>query len=546
MIRIKTLLCNLLWFVACVPGLLRFRRAVSNPKRAQTAILKLILRRNCDTEYGKKHGFGLLNGWDDFKKLPVTAAEDYTDAGHRIRAGERKILTSELVTILQPTSGSSSTPKLIPYTAGMAVQVRAALDAWVADLFMRYPKLLTGWQYWAISPANEATRDNDDTVPVGFLDDAEYFGAGRRAIVERVMAVPGEVRQIPSIDNNQYVTLLFLLRRQPLRLISVWHPSFLTLLIDGMRRNWNRLVNDIGSGGIHPDAEMPRELREKLSRQLPPMPRRQQELLQYRPDDPELCRRIWPGLTVISCWSDGAFTQDIAALREACPHAIIQAKGLMATEGVVSIPFHKENRHVCAASSHFLEFEDARGVIYPLWKLESGKVYEIILTTAGGHYRYRLGDRVEVTGYVKKTPCIRFLGRAGVVSDCVGEKLHIEHVEEVLAELREEFALGDRLAMLVPVLNGGKPRYKLLLEQVDSEASEPEGLVATLERRLCNNYHYEYARELGQLEKVVVEPVPAGAKRRYRDCMIKGGALAGTVKFPALCKNPRDIEAVLA
>ena len=210
----------------------------------------------------------------------------------------------------------------------------------------------------------------------------------------------------------------------------------------------------------------------------------------------------------------------------------------MATEGVVSIPFGKDNDHVCAATSHILEFEDESGVIHPLWEIEPGRIYEVIMTTAGGHYRYRLGDRVEVAGHVKKAPCIRLLGRGGMVSDCVGEKLHIEQVESVLAELRDEFSLGDRLAVLAPSVNGGTPRYKLFLEQSGGATPEPEGLAAALEKRLSCNFHYEYARALGQLEEVAVVPIAEGAKRRYRDRMIERGAIAGTVKFPGLCVAP--------
>ena len=59
---------------------------------------------------------------------------------------------------------------------------------------------------------------------------------------------------------------------------------------------------------------------------------------------------------------------------------------------------------------------------FPLEKLRKGNEYEVVVTTSGGLWRYRLGDRVLVDGFVQKTPSLRFLGRPGNVSDLFGEK----------------------------------------------------------------------------------------------------------------------------
>jgi biopolymer transport protein ExbB/TolQ len=49
--------------------------------------------------------------------------------------------------------------------------------------------------------------------------------------------------------------------------------------------------------------------------------------------------------------------------------------------------------------------------------LVAGGIKVALLTTAAGLYRYKLEDRVQVTGFLGQAPCIRFLGRAGVVSE---------------------------------------------------------------------------------------------------------------------------------
>src|SRR6185369_1456475 len=98
----------------------------------------------------------------------------------------------------------------------------------------------------------------------------------------------------------------------------------------------------------------------------------------------------------------------------------IQSKGLLATEAFVSIPW--EAQHPVAVMSHFFEFASANGEILLAHELRHGETYSVIVTTAGGLWRYRLGDLVEVDGLAAATPSLRFLGRGTSVTDLCGEK----------------------------------------------------------------------------------------------------------------------------
>lgn len=533
--RLRTTCSNLLWFISSVPGYLRFRHALRRPKRCQTAALSRLLRRNKDTEYGKAHGFGEIHGWDGFCSLALTTEEDYRPAIARIMQGCERVLTKDSVKILQPTSGTSSSSKLIPYTEPMAEQFRAALDAWIVDLFLQRPWLFSGPQYWSLSPATALDPDPECSVPVGFLDDAEYFGSGRRWIVDHIMAVPSEVRQIPDMAANQYVTLLFLLRAKQLRLISVWRPSFLTILLKTLRTVWSRCLDDLARGGIDPGMDIPASVRERLVKRLKPVPARARELKKLNCEADDLCRQVWPNLQVVSCWRDGNVEAEISELENAFPNVLIQGKGLLATEGVVSIPFGASQQQVCAITSHILEFQDHQGTVHRIWDLKAGREYRVILTTGAGLCRYQLKDRVKVTGFRGKTPCIRFLGRSGVVSDCVGEKLHIEHVENIIRGITRRFFQQPRFAMLVPSTGGKERRYNCLVEDCEDVNVDLSAVAMSLELGLCKNYHYAHARKSGQLEPVVVTLVGPDAQARYRSFMMKEGAIAGTIKFPALC-----------
>jgi hypothetical protein len=194
------------------------------------------------------------------------------------------------------------------------------------------------------------------------------------------------------------------------------------------------------------------------------------------------------------------------------PGVEIQPKGLIATEGFVTIPFR--GAWPLAIRSHFFEFlpEDGGSSRFA-WELEEGKAYSVVLTTGGGLYRYGLQDRVRVEGFLDRTPSLRFLGKEGHVSDLRGEKLHESFVAEVLARVLS--GLAPRFAMLAPE---GETGYVLYLE-----GDAPHGLAERLDAELSANPHYRLCRSLGQLGAVRVRTVSPGAYARYlRRCRERG------------------------
>src|SRR6185436_5150092 len=108
-----------------------------------------------------------------------------------------------------------------------------AIGPWLADLYRSHPSVARGSAYWAITPLAPVV-EKGSVVPVGFDDDAAYLGGTRERLARAVMAVPSAVRWIENMDAFRYVTLLHLLRRRDLALVSVWHPSFLGLLLDAL------------------------------------------------------------------------------------------------------------------------------------------------------------------------------------------------------------------------------------------------------------------------------------------------------------------------
>jgi hypothetical protein len=192
----------------------------------------------------------------------------------------------------------------------------------------------------------------------------------------------------------------------------------------------------------------------------------------------------------------------------------------------------------CAIRSHFIEFIAAGdGGVHPVWELKQGGAYSVVLTTGGGLWRYRLHDEVRVTGFLRATPCLEFIGKDNAVSDMVGEKLHERHASEALKAAETATGIRPVFAMIVPegACESRTRGYRLLLEL--PAAHEQHGAARdwtdTVERELCRNYHYAHARRLGQLEAIHAIPIRNGLTT-YRRARESRGMRSATLKPPAL------------
>jgi hypothetical protein len=116
-------LLNTTWMLKCAGEAAAFRLATRNVAAAQAAVLRRILRRNQDTEFGRAHDFARLadaHGYQE--RVPLSRHEDYAQAMAGIAEGRQGILTAERVRLFEPTSGTTAGEKLIPYTDSLRRQ----------------------------------------------------------------------------------------------------------------------------------------------------------------------------------------------------------------------------------------------------------------------------------------------------------------------------------------------------------------------------------------------------------------------------------------
>jgi hypothetical protein len=502
---------NNLWMASCFREARAFARDSRDVRATQAALLRRLLRRHENTWFGRKHRFASIHNAPDFQNaVPLSDYEDYRDAIARISNGEQNLLTADRVHLLEPTSGSTSGEKLIPYTSGLRRSFRRAIRTWIWDLYSQRPAVRHGRSYWSITPLLQLNRRTTAGIPIGFEDDASYLSTLERHFVQSLMVVPPTVARCGAISTAQYATLFFLMRAADLSLISVWSPTFLSELLQLLWANWERLVADVAVGRL---AGCNLCEQSEMHQQYQPLPERAEKLRQIfrRANHISDCvPLVWPALALVSCWADGPSKVHARNLCQNLSKIEIQPKGLLATEAFVTVPFVSAAAAALMVRSHFFEFQPVNSGqsiddFQPLLshELTRGRCYRVIVTTEGGLYRYKLYDEVEVTGFVAEVPLLRFVGKADDVSDLVGEKLDAAHVEKVLQSAFLKLHLSPRFFQLRGE-QSFPPGYALELSfsETDIDASVLAQLQRIVEHGLCSNPGYRYARAMGQLRNL--------------------------------------------
>jgi hypothetical protein len=525
---------NSLWQVSSYRAWWHFKRAARQVERTQSNLLKNYLNRNKDTKYGRRYGFEKIKSISAFQEtVPITTYDDYVEEIEEIGKGRANVLTSSPVRMFEPSSGSTAPSKLIPYTDQLQREFQRAISAWIFNLFLRYPDLKDGPAYWSISPLTEGRKHSSGGIAIGFEEDSAYLGGLGKVLVDRQMAVPGSVKNVEDIENFRYVTLLHLIAASELRIISVWNPTFLKLLLEPMEGWWPRLVEDLRTGQIN----LPNPSGVGGVSEIKPNPRRTDGLTGIEPTD---YLAIWPNLKLISCWMDGPAAPHAENLKTLFPGVIFQGKGLIATEAFVSFPIVGLSGAALATNSHFFEFlpidRDGQSVDakdpHLAHQLEKGKHYSVLVTTGGGLYRYHLQDIVEVVGHCQHIPLLRFIGKTDQVSDWFGEKLSERFVANCLNEVFSSFNLEPLFVLVAPSEEGGGFRYRLFLELPEEQriGFGQRELIAAFEETLCSNFHYAYCRKLGQITHADLYLIEHGGREAYLSACNQRGQRMGDIK----------------
>lgn len=471
--------------------------------------MRCIIKQNAHTSFGLKHDFATLETLEDYtNRIPIRSYEEFEPWITRVAGGEPNVLTHDPIVAFEQTGGSASGRKLVPYTEAQLKSFGASVLPWLESLLARRPAIRSGKAYVAVSPKIRMPARTSGGLQIGLPSEGAYLGQEIAPAFGQILVNGMAAGRAEDLREWQLETLCDLVVADNLSFVSVWSPTFVTRLVDILVNEADAVMEKLGKAAgakkRFASALAGGNLRTKV---------------------------LWPNLDTISCWTDGPSKIYSKELARRFPQVHFEPKGLLATESPITIPLGFAKGNVPALSSVFLEFIDPSGRSHLANDVNEGIDYRIVLTTWGGLYRYDIGDIVRCNGHKLGVPLFTFVGRAGLVSDLVGEKLTDEFVSRVLADLP--------CATMLVARNGDVPFYELW---VDGDL--PVGSAA-IEARLRANPQYSHARDLGQLGAMAVVST-SGFVHTLHQQQVKEGRRLGDLKAQALLPLPGQARQPMA
>jgi GH3 auxin-responsive promoter len=186
------------------------------------------------------------------------------------------------------------------------------------------------------------------------------------------------------------------------------------------------------------------------------------------------------------------------------------------------------------------EYPDA----IPLWEVEAGKNYAMVITTNAGLWRYNIGDTVKFTSTSPYR--IKISGRTKHYINAFGEELIIENAETAITRACEQTGAVIDNFTAAPIYfdKGKRGGHEWIIEFV----KHPRDLVEftrTLDdtlRKINSDYDAKRNKDLALVEPTI-HTVTEGT---FYNWMKKRGKLGGQNKVPRLSNSREFVDDILA
>lgn len=522
-----------------------FNNQCKNPMQVQADLLLGMLKRNSDTEIGRRFDFASITSIEDFRKnIPILDYKDHQPYIEASLQGEPAQLTAQSPCFYATTSGTTGTPKYIPVTPESRSAKSKLLRVWLSKLFGDHPNLFSGRMLSVVSPEIESMS------PAGVPCGAES-GHGYRSAPKPLKAVyssPYHTFEIEDYD-SKYYTLLRIAAAQSVTFLFSCNPSTVLLMAQRMGEFADDIIDDIRHGTLSDKFDVPEHIRAECAPYLEADPGRADELVQIREQAGSLRpKEVWPDLCVIACWKGGSVGTYLKKFSKYFPDDVaIRDLGYLSSENRGSIPLTDAGiSGPLSIATNFFEFlpEDHPGKpessdLLTIDQLEEGKSYYIYVTTLAGLYRYDMNDIVQVMGYHENTPLVRFLQKGKGVVSFTGEKLYETQVIEAVENALDEISGRYEFITALGAMEDDVPRYTFLVEfeEIPTEDQAMRWLRAIDTQLQSQNIEYHGKRKSERLLPAALKIIKPGEFARYRKRMVEGGKLDGQFKTLKLTKD---------
>jgi GH3 auxin-responsive promoter len=516
--------------------------AAEDPLKAQRAVVRRLLEANKDTRFGREHGFADIDG-DYVRFVERVPVQDYERLRPYIEEQRRTggaALTAESPIFYAQTSGTTGKPKYIPVTPSTLDIQRREQMLFSYLQYRACPRAFAGKALGVMGAAVEGRLDTGHVV--GSVS-GHLYRELPLAIRSRFV-VPPEVSDIPDYDLKYLLIARLALAERDITYLGSPNPTTFLRLMAVVNDERERLRQSFETGTLDRLSDLSPHVRAIVARRIRPDRARAEELTGTVP---LTYARLWPRICLVTTWTGGSCGIALDRLRALLPvgtavmelgYQSTECRGTMAlqTEAPGGLP---------PLTHHFFEFVERaawdRGSpeYLTIDRLESGRTYYVLITTASGLYRYFMNDLVEVTGRFRATPLLRFVQKGRGVTSLTGEKLYEAQAIEAVRDVTVRLGITPGFFLLVA--DEGTSTYRLFVEFDECRPVELDRLGAALDNRLGElNLEYQSKRHSGRLGPLAVVPVRPGTGEAYKAACVRAGQREGQYK-PQILQYSKDL-----
>ena len=338
--------------------------------------------------------------------------------------------------------------------------------------------------------------------------------------------VPG-----PDID-TKYIHLRFAMMEKNIVGISASLYSLIVIFMTYIYNNYEILIKDIEKGTIDSSIILPDDVRESLLEKIVPMPERAEELREIFKNGPDIpfMPLIWPKLQYTVGIGTGDLSNYDKILKKQFHGGKIHSlfMGIQSSEGLWSVPKGIDDvNSILVPDSSFMEFLDLDygddfSKCVTIDQLEEGKIYQLVVTTFSGLYRYRLNDSVKVTGFYNKTPTIEFMFRVNNTINMAAEKTTEIMLKRAVDDTLDELDLTLKDYEIFADFSAVPGQYVVMIETDDEKrfSISREELSKVYLEKLCNiNPEFKWRYEIDYVQAPDVYFEKPGAQMLFKEKM---------------------------
>ncbi|KAG6703707.1 hypothetical protein I3842_07G099300 [Carya illinoinensis] len=546
--------------------------------RHQLETLRSILERQAGVLYLRSH----LQGHDEqpvdaatFRRaVPLSSYDDYVDHIDRMADGlvdhDLPLLSVDTLLCFFYSSGTSAMkPKLIPYFDSKLSKAASFMAHQGSASILRRsfpPRTSVSKILWFIYADNIATTKGGfkvmaaSTYPIhsGATNWSQFLSCSS----------PREVILGSNVEHQMYCHLLCGLRNSDfIDGIRVPYAIGLIKVFGLLESKWKQLCDDLECGVPSleiSDVAMRDSVIEVLGGPQPELSRRIWAICEDK-NWGGIVSKLWPNVRFIRCVTTGSLAQYYPKLKQYAGEVPVLGGDYFASECCVGINMDitqppERTRFILLPTAAYFEFlpfaSDVTDVVseetVDISGVEAGKMYEVVVTTYRGFYRYHLGDIVRVVGFYNSSPLVEFVMRAPrAPSEVVTEKDLLLAIEYFQSVLRSAMAVEITEFSSFLDLTLGPKLLKVYIEVREECMFLPkekiEELVVILKE--CGSSigdslgdKYNVQRKRGEIDPLVVSIVKPGSFDALSQLAIENGAPATQYKPPKIIRNHQIVD----